>query len=156
MTSVYTSAETISDDIKARLQGILATNGSETNIGTTVFMGRRKILADEEAPCIIVTESGDDLEDEAGRYRSALVKVSVEYQIDGYDACDPDNPNVKAHAMIRDIKRAIFKGGDRTMGGKTVSVSYRGRDIGPRPDGAAFVMVRVTIRVSYAEDLANP
>jgi hypothetical protein len=75
--------------------------------------------------------------------------------VDGFDACDPDNPNTKAHAMIRDIKRVIFLGGT-TLGGKVRSVHYTGRDIGPRADGVSLVQVRVMIDVEYVEDLTNP
>jgi len=77
------------------------------------------------------------------------------YVIDAFSLCDPDNPNVQAHKMIRDIKRVIFAGG-RTLGGTVSEVEYLGRDIGPRSDGVAMVQARVTIRVSFAEDLANP
>jgi hypothetical protein len=102
-----------------------------------------------------VAEGVDDVKDQPGRVPSIL--VAQMYLIDGFDICDPDHPNDKAHAMIRDIKRAIWSGQDAmTWGGKVKRVSYVGRDIAPRLDGHALVQVRVTIFVEYVEDLTNP
>jgi hypothetical protein len=111
--------------------------------------------ADDEPPCIQLVEGNDELDDEAGRSQTARIKVSQVFVIDAFDRCDPDNPNRQAHKMIRDLKRAIFKG-DRTFGGKVFDVRYLGKDIGPRPDGSALVQARIAIRVSFAEDLSNP
>lgn len=154
--TTYTRAADISAEINTRLAAILVTNGCETDIGADVQLGRRKVPADDETPCTQLVEAPDTVEDTAGRMQAALVKARIRYLIDAFDRCDPKNPNVKAHAMIRDIKRAIFKGGNRTFGGLVAEVAYKGRDIGARPDGSPYVQVRVVIEVSYAEDLANP
>lgn len=153
--TVYVRAEDVSEEIVTRIQRIRIANGFETDIGRQILRGRVKVPADDMPPCTALIEGNDDTEDTAGKLRSAQIKVRVPFMIDGFDACDPDQPNVKAHAMIRDIKRAIFHDG-RTLGEKVVEVSYLGRDIGPRPDGVGLVQVRVAIEVSYAEDLANP
>lgn len=152
--STYFTAGAVSAEIKARLQTILLVNDCETDIGRDVMMGRRKIPGDDQPPCIQVMEGLDDNMDQPGRIPQVL--VSQDYIISAFDACDPDNPNDKAHSMIRDIKRAIFKGGDGNWGGKVRKVTYRGRDIGPRPDGVALVQAMVMINVEYVEDLANP
>lgn len=154
--TTYTKSAEVAAELAARMATIRLTNDCETDIGRDVQEGRRKVPADDEPPCIQIVEGADEVDDEAGRTRTAQVKVSQDYVIDAYDKCDPNNPNVQAHKMIRDIKRAVFKGGDRTWGNKVFSVSYLGKDIGPRPDGAAFVQARVMIRVSFAEDLSNP
>lgn len=153
--TVYVKSAEVSAEVVARLSGITLASGAETDLGTNVKQGKRKLPAEDEIPCCYLIEGGDDVEDTAGRTQSALVKVRQAYVIDAFDACDPDNPNTKAHAMIRDIKRALFRDG-RTFGGKVVEVTYQGRDIGPRPDGVALVQARVMIEVSFAEDLANP
>lgn len=152
MTTYFTSGE-ISNEIKTRLQTILIANGSETDIGRDVTMGRRKLPGDDRPPCLMVFEGADDVRDQPGRIPSVL--LSQQYVIDAFDKCDPDNPNVAALAMIRDVKKAIFKDGG-TFGGKVKSVNYLGRDIGPRPDGAALVQARIMISVSFVEDLTNP
>ena len=153
--TVFVKASDIGAEITTRLQTLRLASGAETDIGINVMRGKRKLPADDEVPCCILIEGDDSVEDAAGRLQSALVKVRVAFIIDAFDRCDPDNPNDKAHAMIRDIKRVLFVDG-RTFGGKVVEVAYRGRDIGPRPDGVALVQARVMIEVSYAEDLANP
>lgn len=154
--TVFMKSADVAAEVKARLQGILVSNGSETDIGASVFMGRRKMPGDDEPPCVIVTEGDDDVGDTAGKRMTAQIKVRQVYVIDGFDKCDPNNPNDKAHAMIRDIKRAIFSNSNRMLDGKVFAVDYMGRDIGPRPDGVALVQARVMIAITFAEDLSNP
>lgn len=151
--NIYTKASEVSAEIERRLRSITLVNGCETDIGRDVMMGRRKVPGDDQPPCLIVLEGGDDPRDSPGRMPSVLITQT--YVFDGFDKCDPDNPNSKAHAMIRDIKRAIFKG-DATLNRAVRSVTYLGRDIGPRPDGAALVQARVTISIDFVEDLTNP
>ena len=153
--TVFVKSADVAAEVVRRLSEITLAAGAETNIGTNIKQGKRKLPAEDEIPCCYLIEGGDDVEDTSGRSQSALVKVRQSYVIDAFDACAPDNPNIKAHAMIRDIKRALFKDG-RTFGGRVVEVAYRGRDIGPRPDGVALVQARVMIDVSFAEDLSNP
>jgi hypothetical protein len=152
MTTFFTAGE-VSAEIKTRLLFIRTANGFETEIGRDVMMGRRKIPGDDKPPCTMVLEGQDDVQDQPSRMPTVLVQQ--QYVIDGFDTCDPDNPNDKANAMIRDIKRAIFKDG-ATFGGKVKKVSYLGRDIGPREDGVALVQARVLVGVEFVEDLANP
>jgi hypothetical protein len=155
MTLALSSAD-VADEIKTRLLGIRLTSGSETDIGRTVFMGRRKHPGDDEPPCVVVLEGEDDVDDTAGKRLNAQIKVRQTYVIDGFDVCDPNNPNDKAHAMIRDIKRSLFTKNNRMLDGKVFSVDYLGRDIGPRPDGVALVQARVIVAVTFVEDLSNP
>lgn len=151
--STYNTAAAVSAEIYRRLRGILLVNGCETDIGRDIMLGRRKIPGDDRPPCIVLLEGGDDPLDQPGRLPTVL--ISQGYVIDGFDICDPDNPNTKAHAIIRDLKRAIFAGGT-TLGGAVKTVKYLGRDIGPRPDGVALVQARILISVEYVEDLSNP
>jgi hypothetical protein len=153
--TVFVKSEDIANEIVRRLSEIRIANDCETDIGRDVQRGRRRIPVDDEPPCIQLVEGGDDVVDTAGRTLTAQIKVQQTYVIDAFDQCDPANPNTQAHKMIRDLKRAIFKGG-RTLGGTVAEVDYLGKDIGPRPDGAALVQARIAIRVSFAEDLANP
>jgi len=153
--TVFVKSEDVANEVVARLATITIASGAETDIGTNIQEGRRRMPADDEPPCIQLVEGNDELDDEAGRSQTARIKVSQVFVIDAFDRCDPDNPNRQAHKMIRDLKRAIFKG-DRTFGGKVFDVRYLGKDIGPRPDGSALVQARIAIRVSFAEDLSNP
>lgn len=153
MTTPFTSAHEVAAEVSARIAQILTANGYETDIGTTVFEGRIAIN-DEDVPCISVIEGTDTVLSTPGR--SALWKIEQRYALVGYAPCDPDAPNTAARAMIRDMKKAIFKTNDKpdaTFGGKVLEIHYKGRNIGPRPDGAAIVMAIVEIAVVFVESL---
>lgn len=153
MISTYTRAADVAAEISERMSSIRLSLNAETDIGRDVMRGRRTLPEDDKPPCIIVIEGNDDPRDTPGRIPSC--HTVLPFIVDAFDVCDPNNPNDQAHAMIRDIKRAIFRDGT-TFGGKVRSVKYTGRDIGPRPDGAALVQARVTLEVEFVEDLQHP
>lgn len=155
MTVSIHSAEAVAAELKARLLTRVIAQGAETDIGAKVHLGRTKI-DDTMIPCTVVIEADD--QPARGRVGTQY-EVTQRYIIFSYLPCDPDNPNVAAHAAIRDIKRAVFLTAgkdDVTWGGKVRQVVYQGRDIGPRADGAAFVVAAVEITVEYVERLASP
>lgn len=148
-------AEDVAGEIVGRLEAILTANGAETDVGATVYQGKLTVERDR-IPCTVVIEGDDTIE--RGKV-GGLNQVMQRYALLAYGPCDPDNPNVAAHAQIRDFKRAIFRTGGRadvTFGGKVKSVEYLGRDIGPRADGEAFVLSIIEIGVTYVEDLGSP
>lgn len=155
MTPSLHSAEAVAAEIKARLQTLTVAQGAETDIGTDVHMGRTKI-DDSMIPCTVVIEADD--QPARGRVGTQY-EVTQRYVLFAYLTCDPMNPNEAAHAAIRDMKRAVFLTNgkdDVTMGGKVREVRYLGRDIGPRADGAAFVVAAMEITAEYVERLAAP
>lgn len=151
--TVLTKAGDVADEIVSRLETITIANGAETDIGTKVLEGRRK-SEDDTTPSVTLVEAEDQPETAPGKLIS--VKITQRYIIIGYNACDLDRPNKAAHAMIRDIKRALFRGGDATFGGRVKSVEYRGRSIGIRADGTKMVQAVVEFDVTYVEDVSNP
>lgn len=156
MTSLHT-AEAIGQELATRVSARLIVNGAETNLGAAVYRGRR-VVDDDMVPCTAVIE-GADVVEESDSARSTETRIRQQYVLLGYVPCDPDHPNDAAHKAIRDLKHAIFVTdgkGDRTLGGKVRRMRYRGRDIGPRADGAAFVVVSVEVEAEFAEDLSNP
>lgn len=152
MALVTFKAEEIAAEIRRRMSTILVENGYETGIGKTVWRGRRKIPADEEVPVSVILEGDDTPGSVQPNKRVAQIKQM--YVLDGFDACDPNNPNDKAHMMLRDMKKAMFRDGG-TFGGMVRDVAYVGRDIGPRPDGGGFVQARIVIEVEFVEDFFN-
>lgn len=155
MTASLHRAEDVAAEIKARIEACTVAQGAETNVGAKVYQGRRRI-DDDMIPCLSLIEADD---------APARTRVRDEYEIAqryvlfAYVPCDPNNPNIAAHAAIRDMKRALFNTegkGDARFGGKVVSVDYIGRDIGPRADGAAFVVAAVEVVVTYVERLSAP
>lgn len=155
MNNTIFTAGGVADELEARLKTIRIADNFETDIGRDVAMGRRKIPGDDQPPCLQVLEGLDDVRDYQGR--NPMVLTEQQFVISGFDKCDPDQPNKRAHAMIRDIKKAVFKGPDgSTWGGKVKQVRYLGKDIGPRPDGVALVQAQVLIAVQFVEDMTQP
>lgn len=139
--------------VAARIETIRTANGYATEIGVRVYRGRRKI--DEgHLPCAVIVEGDDEVPDM--REGSTQAKIRQPFIIEGHTDCDPDNPNDAAHAIVADIKRAIFSG-DLTLGGLTRSaVRYAGRSIAPREDGLSIVSAAVEISIEFVEELAQP
>lgn len=158
MTTLLQSAEDVAAEIVARLGTITIAQGAETDCGLVVFQGRRDV-SEEMIPCSVVIEAEDT--PDASR-PGTLIDLAQRYVLFAYVPCDPLNPNLAAHKALRDLKRAIFRTPGEPerawprWGGKVRKVMYLGRDIGPRSDGAAFVLATIEISVEYVEDLANP
>lgn len=153
--TIYTRAEDIGEDLKARLLTRTVALGAETDLGVKVHLGRRHV-DDSMIPCSVVIE-GDDIP-ARGNVKTA-VKLGQRYLLFAYVPCDASNPNTAAHKAIRDMKRALFNTGgvaDNTLGGKVREIEYLGRDIGPRSDGAAFVVAAIEVGIEYVENLSNP
>jgi hypothetical protein len=153
MTTPATNATQIAAELKRRID-LIRTDADVpylTNIGAKVFRGKVRI-DDDLVPCTSIIEGEDHVQSTPGR--SALWKIGQRYALVGYAQCDPDNPNDTAHQIIRDFKRAVFwtNGKPTTdLGGLALEVHYKGRQIGPRADGAAIVMAIVEIEVVYIE-----
>ena len=150
-------AEDIGLELSARLATRLIAGGAETDLGRVVYRGRRTI-DDDMIPCTSIIEGADSVEEGEGRL-ALDVRVTQQYVFLAYVPCDPANPNDAAHKAIRDMKRAIFYPGgkpDRTLGDRVKRVRYLGRDIGPRGDGAAYVVASIELTVEYVESLVAP
>jgi len=155
MSTTFHTAGEIGDDIKARLLLKTIAQGAETDLGRVVWMGRR--TPDRDMIPLSVVIEGEDTPDQ--KQVGTQADNDVRFILFAFVPCDPSNPNVAAHAAIRDLKRAIFTTdgkADARLGGKVRKVRYLGKDIGPRADGEAFVLATIEIMVSFVEDLANP
>lgn len=155
MTISLHSAEAVATEISTRLATCTIALGAETNLGMNIYEGRRHV-DDTMIPCTSLIEADDT--PAPSRVRDEY-EIGQRYVMFAYVPCDPDHPNRAAHAAIRDIKRALFRNegkSDVRFGGKVVRVDYQGRDIGPRADGAKFVVAAVEIVVTYVERLSAP
>lgn len=151
---MFLTAEGVSDEVLRRLSLCTVANGYETDVGASVFRGRR-VIDDDMIPCSVILEGEDRVLEQAG----LRVDLEQHYLLYAYVACDPAHPNVAAHAALRDLKRAMFTSDgkpDWNWGRRVKQVHYQGKDIGPRSDGAAFVLVVLDIAVEYVETLAAP
>lgn len=158
----FTRARDVALYLTDRLAGITKANGYETDIGLRVFRGRRKI-DDQQVPCAVLLEGEDK---PGGTQGASSQQITQSYVLGGYAECDPDHPNDRAHEILADIKKAIFgladgatraerAGAQFSLGGRVKSVTYRGRDIGPRADGVPIVFAIVYIDIVFVEQLAE-
>ena len=150
-----TKASDIALELYNRVSQISKANGFNTDIGLRVFRGKRSLDAKDDVPCVVLVEGNDTPQDES----LTSVSVSQRYVFESHDACDPDHPNDAAHLMIADLKRAIFAGEPKhgmRLNGKAKGMTYKGRVIGPREDGAETVFAGIHLDVLYVEDLTNP
>lgn len=152
MTQSLHAAEDVAAEVHARVATCTIAQGAETNLAATVYDGRRHV-DDTMIPCVAIIEADDT--PKRVRLRDEY-EISQRYVMFAYVSCDPDHPNRAAHKAIRDLKRALFKEGDGRFGGKVVAVEYIGRDIGPRADGASFVVAAIEIMVTFVEKLSSP
>lgn len=138
--------------VAERIESITQANGFDTDIGSKVYRGRMSLNVGD-LPCAVIVEDLDTIVESKG----TKVRVKQRYVIEGHDACDPDQPNDKAHLILKDIKRAIF-GGDLSFGGalRPNELEYAGRSIGTREDGTSICAASVEIDVTYVEDLSDP
>jgi hypothetical protein len=140
--------------IGGRLAAITGNDPYQTTIGHRVMQGRRQIDKGR-VPCVVVMESEGSVE---SKQVSPKLRMKQGYTIEGFVQCDDlDNPNLSAHRVIADIKRAIFGvEEERALGGLAVGIEYVGRAIGVREDGADIVSGVVEIDVEFVEDLRSP
>lgn len=151
-------ANQIAAAVAARLENIRVANGYATDAGQKVFRGRAAIAPDS-LPNVILFEAEDLVETQRVDYAQETLPIDANvllpFVIEATGPCDADNPNVAGHALVADIKKAIFAG-DLSWGGLATHTRYIGRTLGPREGGTNLVTVTVQIRVGYVENLAAP
>lgn len=155
MTAIRTQ-EALAAEVVRRVSLCTVAQGAETDLGRKVYEGRRKV-SDDMIPCTCVLD-GDDASTVSGPM-STTYDTEQRFLLFAYVQCDPQNPNTAARQAIRDLKRAVFTTNGRadpTWGRSVRFVSYKGKDIGPRADGASFVLAVVEFTVQFVEDVASP
>ena len=151
-------AKDIAQRITERLSSIRSAAGYQTDAGLNVFRGRKAV---PELPALILFEPEDLVEGQAadgsGSHAGSAVNAQIllPFDIQALAECDPAQHMTTGHALVADIKRALF-GGDMRWGGLATHTRYIGRSIEPRTDGDTTVSVMVQIRVGVVEDLARP
>lgn len=152
-------ANDIAAALAARLATIRTANGYATEAGQHVYRGALGI-PEEQAPFLAIVEQEDQVEGQRINNRSTGTdpidtEILLPFDIVAVAPCNPDNPAIAGHALVADIKRAVF-GGDLTWGGLATHTRYIGRSIPPRTAGSTLVEVRVSIRIGCVENLADP
>lgn len=154
MNTYHTGGE-ISAEVKRRLETRTIALGAETDIGRKVYLGKRDISA-ALVPCCSIIE-GDDIP-ARGNARTDYL-IDQRFAVLAYVECDDEDPNVAAHAAVRDIKRAVFTTdgkSDPDLGKRAAKTTYLGRQIAARAAGEKFILVVVEFSVEYVENVATP
>lgn len=149
------TAEDLAAEVKRRVALCTVAQGAETNLGAAVSEGRRQV-SEDMIPCSTIIEAPD-----APKWSQTgvLYETSQRFVVYAWVTCAAAHPNVAARAAIRDLKRALFTTAGRadpTWGRRVRLVQYLGKDIGPRADGASFVVAAIEFEVEFVEDLSAP
>lgn len=143
--------------LKARLATITPANGYHTDAGNRIYVHRRNI-DQQNLPCINIYED----EDTVFEQKDTEVSIGLEYNIQAFTECDPDDPTQAAYRLIRDIKQATFTPdpvgfphwGRRPNGLPVVSRTlYIGRIINEPQAGTNVIDVTVRVRFEVADSL---
>jgi hypothetical protein len=149
------TAEALAAEVKRRVELCTVAQGAETDLAATVYEGRRHV-SDDMIPCATIIEGTDEPNMATA---GTLCETTQDFVVYAWVRCQALHPNLAARAAIRDLKRALFKTNgraDATWGRTVKSVRYLGKDIGPRADGAGYVVAAVEFRVEFVEDLSAP
>lgn len=155
MNPLIRTADAVAAEVKRRVSLCTIAQGAETDLAAQVFDGRKRVDPDM-IPCVSIIE-GTDAPKQA--VTGTAVDNAQRFVVFAYVPCSAADPNVAARAAIRDLKRALFSTDgrpDATWGRSVKAVRYLGKDIGPRADGASFVVVAVELDVEFVEDLSAP
>lgn len=153
MDERMTDSEDLAAIFMVKLKNITRLQGSLTDIGKTVFDGRRQIEP-TEMPCVIMHEGEDRLSDDDSKTQGMPKQASViqHYVFEGIDSCDPAHPNVKARQIVHDLKKAIFATDD-VLRRKVISIRYTGKTFGAREGGTTMISAAIQIDVAYVNTL---
>lgn len=133
--------------IAARLQSITVANGYATNAGAHVNLGDE--WPDEaDLPALTLHEghlapNGYGLVRAQGRAGADAMKMRGEYTVEGIADCTGTDTYTAAHALIADIKRALFAGSGLSFGDQAGDHKLEGHGVIPRQRGSNRVSVAV-------------
>ena len=156
---VFKKSDDIAKYLTEVLQSITLANGYPVEF-PRVYRGRLK-HDEDRVPYAVLIEGEDRVGGDPANLKD--VAITQDFVLGAYVTCDADNPNDAAHVAIRAIKKAVFtsdlarkqQAGARGGNGRVKSLTYKGKDIGPRADGKAIVFAVVHIEVTFAEDLLD-
>ena len=144
--------------IVARLQSIRVASGYATDAGLHVALGDE--WPDETTlPAITVhegemTANGYGLVRSQGRAGATGTKMRGEYTVEGIADCTGTATYAAAHALIADIKRALFAAGGLSFGDAAGDHKLEGHGVLPRVRGSNRVAVAVVGSYFYIDQFA--
>ena len=144
--------------IVARLATIRVANGYATDAGLRVSLG--DAWPDESpVPALTVHEgelvaNGYGLVRSQGRAGTTGTKMRGEYTVEGIADCTTVATYVAAHALIADVKRALFVAGGLSFGMQAGDHKLEAHGVVPRAKGSNRVVVAVVGSYFYIDEFS--
>jgi len=145
--------------LKARLQAIRVANGFITEAGFKVYLGRAFLDSEKDTPSLTLHEgrpqkSGYGFVENTSANPQIGGRMEPEYTVEGMVQCNGDEPYVAAHALLADIKRALF--GTQDALPNTLSHRLVGYGVMPHQPGSTSMTVLVVGAYQFVENFAAP
>lgn len=133
--------------LKTRLQAILTSGGYNTNAGTGVFLGKRRVNQDQldTSPVINVYDVEDEV-DETTAFGDEAIYARMLIHVDAFILDASDQGIELAHLVAQDIFNAALDATDQTLSSVVMDFGYAGRTI-EYPDAGGDT-INVTLQFS--------
>lgn len=143
----------ILEALLARLHDIAPANGYATEAGLRISYGRTQLSPDDTLPAATLVPGDPTLQGqgEGDRYR-----LSMPVTASGLVTVDPADPLASIEPLLADLKKALLRKNDVTLGGLAIRVRYVGEHVADREEGGTTAAVQVSIAVEYMEGYGDP
>lgn len=147
--------------VKARLQGITVAGGYNTNAGQKVYLGRAFLDGDKDVPSLTLhegrpQESGYGFVENTSARPNIGARLAPEYTVEGFAEADSNDPYTVGHALLADIKKALWGTECKNPLADTLTHTMVGYGIMPHQAGSNRVAVLVVGAYQYVENFAAP
>jgi hypothetical protein len=137
--------------LRGRLEEIKAAGGYRSDLGDHVYVGRVELAPDDELPAATLLP-GTPTATAQGRQINLQWPMTVQ----ALTTADPDDPLGPAEVLLADLKQALFRPADTTLGGLAVDALYIGESLLDRDEGGQRVGAQVQLAVNYIETYGDP
>jgi hypothetical protein len=139
-------------ELLARLAGIQAVNGYQTNAGLKIFENETPALGPDDEPVALALM----IQDDRPGYQGERVQIALPVRIEGHASISTDGPWLAAEAVVADIKKAVETDHDLSR-----TLIDRGLERGTtallkRADGSTTVGFAVEYVLNFSEPWGAP
>lgn len=146
----------VAEALCAQLRLIRTNKGYATDAGRHLFRGKATALSSEQIPACILFEDEEEILSQKGQ--PVTCQVRVPYVAELTVECDPENPNIAAHAAASDVCRVLWPDPQPPALKALLNEppAYAGRHILPRKEGQNLVTVQVKFNATFVFNPGNP
>jgi hypothetical protein len=137
--------------IVERLETISTEDGYRTDAGENVHAGLRFLDRGEQ---IVLCVTAQNAQAEINTFPRVTERMAV--NVEGHRVHDGSNAERLAHELIADIKQAVMRADDRTLGGLCRTLDPIGWGILYPEDGEQYVSVQAGFSIRYHERYGRP